>query len=99
MGETHVLTTPVQAAATTGYVIRYVLMYWDDAFVEICVRPVGGGQPLVKRYDETTTPTGAAIMLGLNKANLSTLSLHRRILERLAADGVIGPGAIVGVPD
>jgi len=34
----------------------------------------------------------------LNTANLSTKSLHKRILEKLSNDGVL-PGTVVGAPD
>ena len=40
----------------------------------------------------------ADLMVMLNKANLSVKSLHKRILEKLVADGRI-TGAISGVPD
>jgi hypothetical protein len=38
------------------------------------------------------------IMQALNKANLSTKSLHRRIMEKLLADGHL-EGTISGAPD
>ena len=34
----------------------------------------------------------------LNTANLSVKSMHKRILERLSADGKL-PGTVVGTPD
>ena len=34
----------------------------------------------------------------LNTANLTTKSMHKRILERLSADGLL-PGTVVGTPD
>ena len=34
----------------------------------------------------------------LNTANLTTKSMHKRILERLAADGFL-PGTVTGTPD
>jgi hypothetical protein len=38
------------------------------------------------------------LMVALNKANLSTKSLHRRIMEKAIADGKLS-GTISGVPD
>lgn len=38
-----------------------------------------------------------ALMLALNKANLTTRSLHQRILDKLIADGKIQPGTVSGV--
>lgn len=34
----------------------------------------------------------------INTANFTTKSLHKRILERLSADGII-PGTVTGTPD
>jgi hypothetical protein len=34
----------------------------------------------------------------LNKANLTTKSMHKRILEKLSTDGVL-PGTVTGAPD
>lgn len=34
----------------------------------------------------------------LNTANLSTKSMHKRILEKLSTDGVL-PGTVTGTPD
>lgn len=39
-----------------------------------------------------------ALMVALNKANLSIKSLQRRVLEQLVADGLLA-GAITGAPD
>ena len=42
--------------------------------------------------------TAQALMIALNKAPLDTKSLHRRIMEKLIADGVLA-GTISGTPD
>ena len=34
----------------------------------------------------------------LNTANLTTKSMHKRVLERLSSDGLL-PGTVVGTPD
>lgn len=39
-----------------------------------------------------------ALIKQLNTANLSTKSMHKRILEKLSADGLL-PGSVVGAPD
>lgn len=47
------------------------------------------------------TYTGAeatSLMISLNKANLSIKSLHRRIMEKLIADGIL-QGSISGIVD
>ena len=35
----------------------------------------------------------------LNTANFSVNSMHKKILQRLTADGVIPPGTVTGTPD
>lgn len=96
--ETHVLTMPVTPATITGYTLRYLLLLWEDGVVEVCVVS-NTGATIIHRYHAGSAPTGIALMTGLNKADLPAKSLHRRILERLAADGVIGNGTISGEPD
>jgi hypothetical protein len=39
-----------------------------------------------------------ALMKQLNTANLTTKSMHKRILEKLSNDGKL-PGTVTGVPD
>ena len=46
-----------------------------------------------------TQPTGAALINGLNNANLAAKSLVKRIYERLQSDGHLGAGTIAGTPD
>jgi hypothetical protein len=38
------------------------------------------------------------LMIALNKANLTVKSLQRRVLEQLAADGLLA-GSVTGTPD
>jgi hypothetical protein len=53
------------------------------------------GAPLMHQYvgNEATT-----LIKTLNTANLTTKSMHKRILEKLANDGVL-PGTVSGTPD
>lgn len=46
-------------------------------------------------------PSADADIVALNKANLSTVSLQRRLFNRLIADGVEGivGGTVTGTPD
>jgi len=46
-------------------------------------------------YNSSTTPTGASLIVSLNKQNLSTISLEKRILNQLVASGFI-TGAVSG---
>lgn len=96
--ERHTLTTPVTVPATTEYTVRFILLNWEDRLVTVSLTD-NRGQAITKQYDRQTTPTGESLMVALNKANLATKSLHARVLERLALDGVIGAGAVNGTPE
>ena len=51
--------------------------------------------------DAEGNPTTEArdIVRGLNKANMSTKSMEKRVLEKLIADGYLSAGTITGSPD
>lgn len=53
--------------------------------------------PLNVTYNASTTPTGASLIVSLNKANLSTTSLEKRILNQLISSGFL-EGSISGTP-
>jgi hypothetical protein len=74
------------------------LLDLENRIVEISVKD-NNGVAYNKRYDRTTTPTGQTLMLALNRANLTTSSLYKRVLERLAQDGVIEAGTVTGTPE
>jgi hypothetical protein len=52
-------------------------------------------QPFTQRY---TGQTAIDYIKFINTANFTTKSLHKRILERLSAEGVL-PGTVQGAPD
>jgi hypothetical protein len=79
-----------------GYRIETLLFDWSKQWIKVWIREPTLGQLTPYRYEGETALT---MMRQLNKANLSTLSLHRRILERLAADGKLPSGTITGDPD
>ena len=53
------------------------------------------GPPLNVTYNASTNPTGASLIIALNKANLSTTSLEKRILNQLIASGYLA-GTVSG---
>jgi hypothetical protein len=55
-----------------------------------------GGRAIECRYEGATAE---ALIISLNKANLSTLSLEARVVQKCQADGKLGAGAITGTPD
>ena len=94
--ETVTLTAPeiTPQITTTEYRVVFLLLDWEHASIVIHLRGTNAERKEV-RYDGADATT---LMVGLNKANMATKSLHRRILERLVADGKLS-GTITGVPD
>jgi len=56
---------------------------------------VPGGRSLECRYEGDVAET---LVIGLNKANMSTKSLERRVTERCQVDKKLGAGTISGIP-
>jgi len=83
---------PDPRSTTTFRVVR-IEMDWEAQRIAI---DVTGNS--VRRSFLYEGATAATLMASLNTANLSTKSLHRRVLERLVADGKLA-GTIDGTPD
>jgi hypothetical protein len=102
------LASPVMAVTgATDFRVEstYLKRTHPDAPAEIRViyREVDGtgafipqGRSIICRYSDTE---GAdALLASLNTANLTTISLERRITQRCQADGKLGAGTISGTP-
>ena len=96
MSETLNLTTAevTPAITTSDYHVIYISFDWERALILIAVRGTHGERREF-RYEGDTATT---LMVALNKINLSTKSLQRRILERLDSDGLL-LGTVSGSPD
>lgn len=96
MAETVTLAIPevTPQITTTDYRVSYLQMDWERASIVIHLRGTNGERKEI-RYDGAEA---TALMVALNKANLSTKSLQRRILEKAVADSKI-VGTVTGVPD
>jgi hypothetical protein len=107
--ETLTLSTPVQvsAGATSFRVWRLDLRRAHperEAGILAVFREVDGsgafialgGRTIECRYDGAEAE---ALLVSLNKANLSTLSLEKRVTQKCQTDGKLGTGAITGTPD
>ena len=94
MAETITLTTPPVAAVLVDYQVVYLELDWEHARIVVKLRGPDN-QRLAHNYLGATAIT---LMRQLNKLDLSVKSLHRRVLERLVADGVLS-GPIAGAPD
>ena len=56
---------------------------------------ISGGRSVECRYEGAVAET---LIIALNKANLSTTSLEKRVTAQCQADGLLGAGVITGVP-
>ena len=96
------LTVPEAAASNTAYRIDRVTLIADDpdtpaadGFIHIQLTGLDRPNQVICSYTPATSPTGTALLNGLNKANLSTAyagnattgSLKQRILHRLVIMG------------
>jgi len=102
--EEHALDTPIttQTVTTKYHVVRLTLDLDAVASppappgaIRITLRDNLGGKSEYG-YDGLTAQNFIRL---LNTANLTTKSMHKRILEKLEADGKLPPGTIVGAPD
>lgn len=90
--ETLTLTTPI---AAPSLVVSRLILDWDGAAIYIVLRAPDG-----RRFEYSYGgATATTFMQLLNKANLSTKSLHRRIIERVVLDYPELAGVISGVAD
>lgn len=103
MAEIVTLNAPVQAdAGATVFRIALLCLDWEHAIIKVYLRQwasgafVPGGKHLPVEYSGATATN---LMIGLNTANLSTQSLHQRVMARLLADGKIPAGTSSGAPD
>lgn len=106
MPEDLILTTPeiVPQVTTTSYRVVGLSLDWERTTIVIRVRGSNGEvKTFVYGGSDPSTPQAAkdkatALMIALNKANLSVKSLQRRVLEQLATDGLL-VGGVTGAPD
>jgi len=86
------LTSPVPSI--TNYRVAELRLNWAAGHIHV---------GLLGPNNETATceysgAAATALMTALNKANLTSNSLHRRVLSQLVSDGKLA-GTISGIPD
>lgn len=86
------LATPITHSA---YRVIGLNLDWEGATVTVYLKCTSTGQQLTFTYRGTVATN---LMITLNKANLSTNSLQKRILEYLVTDGKL-TGTVSGSPD
>jgi len=94
MPEIVTLTTPVTPPSLTTYRVVMLAMDWDSASIAIRLKGTNGETKFCGYQGATAT----TLMVALNKANLTSNSLQKRVLTQLIADGEIA-GTISGSPD
>lgn len=94
MAEQLTLTVVETKPVNTYYRVARLDLNWREAIIHIELTGTNGERK-GHTYDGQTA---TSLMVVLNTANLSVKSLHRRVLERLVADGVI-LGSVTGTPD
>jgi hypothetical protein len=98
------LTTPIVQPSITDYQVRSITFDMgadpdrsntiDDRVTIVLIPNVPDREPFTHQYEGATAAT---INRQINRANLSTISLERRIMERLDADNVLD-GTVTGTP-
>jgi hypothetical protein len=96
-------TAEVKPAITTAnYQIILLTLNWEQSLIVIHLRGENGelkefryGGPTGTDADRTKA---RGLIVALNKANLSTTSLQKRILNQLVTDGLLS-GTVTGTPE
>lgn len=92
MAEQLTLTIPIVATRTT-LSLQTLVLDFPNAVIRAGLTGSDGN-------DVTVEWTGAAattLMIALNKANLSTTSLQKRVLQQAVTDGKLTAGTVTGV--
>jgi hypothetical protein len=80
------------AITTTDYQLASLLLDLEASRIVVTLKGTNGERRQVIYED------AAATLKALNTANLTVKSLHRRVMEKLIADGKVA-GTIAGTPD
>lgn len=94
MAEIITLASPITMPSITDYRVVQLTFDWTNPAIGIGLRG-SNGESAQFQY---TGAQATALMIALNKANLSVKSLHRRVIEQLIADGKLA-GTVSGSPD
>lgn len=94
--ESLTLATPevIPQITNAAYRVGRLDLDWEHATIVVVVIGANGE----RRAFDYTGAIATTFMTSLNTANLTTQSLHRRILARLVADGKLA-GTVSGTPD
>lgn len=88
------LTTPVTTPNLATYRVDELHLKWSAERIDIRLLGTNGES----RWESYSGPAARTLMTALNKANLTTNSLRKRILNQLVTDGKLA-GSVSGTPD
>lgn len=96
--ESMAVNTPIPAdplgrASATSVTIERLVLDYKNSLIDIMV-----WNGSVEGHFQYTGTTALSLMNALNKANLSTTSLNKRVMQQLNSDGYM-TGTITGTPD
>jgi hypothetical protein len=95
MSETFSLTAAIVPASRTTYVVVGLALNWLQAVIQATL--VGSdGVSIVISWEG---PQATTLMIALNKANLSTISLQKRVMQQAVTDAKLPGGTVTGSPD
>ncbi len=94
MPEQFDLTIPIVIPPKVYYKVSTLLLDWFQQIIRVTL--VGNDNVELQFIYSGTEAVN--LMLILNTANLTTNSLHKRILNKLMADGKIPSGSVTGLP-
>lgn len=95
MAEQVDLTTPIDRGTISNYQVGALLLDRQASRIDIRLFDPGTGETANFSYEGQIA---LDLMIALNKLDLSTTSLHKRIMNRLIADGKID-GTVSGTPE
>ena len=94
MAEQLALTVAIVPPSRTTYTVQELHLNWPTAVIQAML--LGSDGVLVVVGWEGSAAT--TLMVALNKANLSTTSLQKRVLQQAVTDGKLPAGTVTGTP-
>jgi len=94
MAEQLDLTVAITQPARTTYTLSYLGLDWEGSAITIRLKGSDGAVLSMGYAGNEAT----ALMTTLNSANLSTISLYKRVLQKLVTDGKLPAGTVNGTP-
>lgn len=95
MAEVLSLTTPISTAARTTYQVVALSLDLEAASIQAVLKGSDG----IKITISWDGAQATSLMISLNKANLTSNSLQRRVITQALTDGKLPAGTVTGSPD